>query len=86
MSDLSLLKWQCRRGTKELDLVLTSYLESYYQAASRREQSAFNQLLELEDPVLADLLLGNISADNKPLQSLVIKLRVLGHPSKNKLN
>jgi antitoxin CptB len=78
MSDLSLLKWQCRRGIKELDLVLTSYLESYYQVACHSEQRAFNQLLALEDPVLAALLLGNMSIDNKPQQSLVIKLRTLG--------
>jgi len=46
MSELSQLKWQCRRGMKELDLVLTHYLESQYLLASPQEQQTFKELLE----------------------------------------
>ncbi len=74
MSETSALKWQCRRGTKELDLVLNNYLERYYQTASQSEKSAFKQLIELEDPILSDLLLGKSSADNTVQQDLILKL------------
>jgi len=33
MSKLSQLKWRCRRGVKELDLILNTYLEQYYENA-----------------------------------------------------
>ena len=77
MSETSQLKWQCRRGTKELDIVLNNYLERYYQTASRSEQSAFKQLIELEDPILSDLLLGKSSIDNTAQQGLILQLKKL---------
>jgi antitoxin CptB len=57
MSEYSQLKWQCRRGVKELDLLLTNYLQHTYPFANKKEQMAFKQLLTLEDPVLFALLL-----------------------------
>ena len=58
-AELARLKWLCRRGVKELDIVLEKWLASRYQSASAEEQKAFAQLLELEDPVLFDLIQGN---------------------------
>jgi antitoxin CptB len=69
------LKWQCRRGTKELDLVLTHYLEHHYPQANNKEQSAFKQLLSLEDPVLADLIAGNKRSDTPHQHHLINTLR-----------
>ena len=61
--ELSRLKWQCRRGVKELDIILTRYLEQNYPVADKQAQIAFEQLLTLEDPILFDLLLENTVAD-----------------------
>ncbi|MCP4983899.1 MAG: succinate dehydrogenase assembly factor 2, partial [Gammaproteobacteria bacterium] len=33
MTEISRLRWLCRRGMKELDLVMTGYLENYYNNA-----------------------------------------------------
>jgi antitoxin CptB len=74
---LSPLKWQCRRGVKELDIVLSHYLKQNYLSADKQEQIAFKQLLELEDPVLFDLLLGNTFAYNEAQQKLIKKLRLV---------
>ncbi|HFC93112.1 MAG TPA: succinate dehydrogenase assembly factor 2 [Leucothrix mucor] len=74
MSKISQLKWQCRRGTKELDFILNNYLERYYQNASQSEQSAFKQLIELDDPILSDLFLGESLVDNTIQQNLILKL------------
>jgi antitoxin CptB len=46
----SLLRWQCRRGMKELDLVLRRYLDRDYAAATPALQQAFAELLLREDP------------------------------------
>ncbi len=57
MSDYSKLHWQCRRGMRELDILLERYLESTYADSSDAEKSAFQQLLTLSDPDLAGYLL-----------------------------
>jgi antitoxin CptB len=53
MNELARLKWQCRRGTKELDLLLMNYLENHYHKADAGQKKRFAELLNLED---ADLL------------------------------
>jgi antitoxin CptB len=51
------LKWHCRRGMKELDVLLTQYLEQNYDKASKKEQQAFENLLKLSDNDLYALLI-----------------------------
>ena len=51
------LRWQCRRGMKELDQLLTRYLDGHYTAASENDKAAFRALLELSDPELVGYLL-----------------------------
>jgi antitoxin CptB len=53
----SQLRWQCRRGMRELDELLSRYLETAYNGASAGEKAAFRSLLELPDPDLASYLL-----------------------------
>jgi len=52
MDELSKLRWQCRRGTKELDLLLSHYLENRYQEANAADKHYFLELLEQEDSEL----------------------------------
>ena len=52
MHQLAKLRWQCRRGTKELDLLLQRYLDSGYLLADDEEKALFVELLELEDDEL----------------------------------
>ena len=75
MSELSRLRWLCRRGMKELDVVLTRYLDGGFNQASQQEQQAFKHLLEMPDPDLFSLLVGRITAEDNTINSLVQKLR-----------
>ena len=52
------LKWRCRRGMGELDLLLQDYLQLRYPQAPVAEREAFAALLELQDPLLFAYLLG----------------------------
>jgi antitoxin CptB len=52
MDELAKLKWQCRRGTRELDLLLNDYLENRFIKANPAEQSYFLEILKLEDSIL----------------------------------
>ncbi|MDO9424425.1 MAG: succinate dehydrogenase assembly factor 2 [Methylobacter sp.] len=60
MDELARLKWQCRRGTKELDFLLNRYLETGYLVADEAERSLFIELLELEDDELMGILMGEL--------------------------
>ena len=62
MSDLDRLKWQCRRGSLELDLLMTRYLNNYYSNASDVHKRAFEQLVEYPDTQLYALFMGRITA------------------------
>lgn len=55
---LARLRWRCRRGMRELDVVLARYLERDYPDATTAERRAFEALLELQDPELFAALLG----------------------------
>lgn len=58
MSDLGKLRWRCRRGVRELDLLLLCYLERGYVKADAGQQQAFSRLLDLEDTELMGYLVG----------------------------
>lgn len=51
------LRWRCRRGMKELDVVLERYLQQRYPSAPAAEQQAFQALLDLPDPQLLALVM-----------------------------
>ena len=50
------LKWLCRRGTKELDTAMGTYLLHHYDAADADEQNLFSDLLQEQDPEIMDML------------------------------
>ncbi len=77
MGHLSRLKWQCRRGTLELDILLTRYLETCFEHAEQQEQIEFLKLLELEDTELLPYLMGQRQPEAVPMQQLVKKIRAL---------
>ena len=52
------LVWRCRRGMRELDLILKRWLESHYSSASSDARAQFAQFLQLPDPDIAGYLLG----------------------------
>ena len=71
MSDMSRLRWRCRRGTKELDIVMNRYLQERYETASAEEQASFNALLDIEDPIIFDWLMDKTQAEDANLKALV---------------
>ena len=62
------LKWKCRRGLLELDLILERYL-------SKHDGNGLDELLDLPDNDLLDIAMGR-SDDYAPhLKDLVAQLR-----------
>ena len=75
MNQLAKLRWQCRRGTKELDLLLQRYLETGYLVADAKEKEQFVELLALEDGKLLESLMGELEVEAGELMILVEKIR-----------
>jgi antitoxin CptB len=77
----SRLAWRCRRGTKELDLLLLGWLARSFESATVPERAAFAALLELPDPDLADCLLAGAQPADAALAATVAAIRPVAEPS-----
>ncbi len=60
---------------KELDLLLIGYLDARYPSAGEAEQGAFCELLELQDPVLFDYLIGRDQPASEEQRRVIDALR-----------
>lgn len=69
------LRWRCRRGAKELDVLLTAYLEQRYVAATTVQQQTFERLLDLPDPELLKLLLGTEVTEDPAVAAVIASIR-----------
>jgi len=76
-NDSKPLKMLCRRGLKELDLVLKTYLEKYSHSASIEEINALKSLLKMDDHSLLSLIIKPPQDASTVLLSLYKKLQNL---------
>jgi antitoxin CptB len=64
------LLWRCRRGMKELDVMLERFAREALAHASPQERAVLEELLALPDPLLAGYLLG----ENTPPEPRLARL------------
>lgn len=57
MSEYAKIKWHCRRGMRELDLLLERFLESGYGSLTDTDKALFSRFLEEPNERLVDWLL-----------------------------
>jgi antitoxin CptB len=69
------LQWRCRRGTKELDVMLNRFLDAHYAELSDEELLGFNQLLDAQDTDLWMWLSGKYEADSETNKYWTNKIR-----------
>ena len=69
------LGWQCRRGMRELDELLKTFLLKRYSMLDSHEQQVFEILLEYPDSVLLELLMGRMMAADRDVALLVANIR-----------
>jgi antitoxin CptB len=67
------LKWKCRRGLLELDLVLERFLQSGFLSGG--EIRSMHELLELPDNDLWDIVCGRSEQYSAHLKDVVARLR-----------
>ncbi len=73
--ELGKLRWRCRRGMRELDALLATFVQTSYASLSADDKTRFGALLELPDPELYAYLLGRYDAADPNLERLLSRIR-----------
>ena len=67
MADLDRIRWHCRRGLLELDLILERFNQKHLMALSTLQLEEFKELLALDDNDLLDLIMERIPVTDQRL-------------------
>jgi len=73
--EMQRLRWQCRRGMLELDLLLERFLEVGYPKLSEGEKAVFTSLLDYQDQDLHEWVMGQAEPEDEDMRRLVARLR-----------
>lgn len=68
---LGQLRWQCRRGMLELDYILENFLEQRYASLTLEQKHLFVRMLDFEDQLLLDWVMGNVVPSDANIRQLV---------------
>ena len=60
MAEYDRIRWRCRRGLLELDLVLERFLAQRFDRLDAAERGLFDELLDAPDNDLLDMALGRM--------------------------
>ena len=72
---LARLRWRCRRGLLENDLVLERFIAARGAGLGEQEIAMLDRLLDLTDNDLWDLIAGRAEPDDPTLAPMVRALR-----------
>lgn len=69
------MHWQCRRGMRELDVLLQGFLENGYEALDQSARKTFEAVLEYPDSLLLEVLMGRLVPADKDVADVVKCIR-----------
>jgi antitoxin CptB len=78
--ELKKLRWACRRGMRELDIWLGTFLETRYDALTDTEKTAFVRLLGCQDQELFDWLMGKAQPVEHEFHALISAIQAASRP------
>jgi antitoxin CptB len=71
MAEADRIRWQCRRGLLELDLVLMKFLDGQLENLSPAGMATFKRLLNYPDNDLWDLINGKATAPDPDIAQII---------------
>ncbi len=74
-TELKRMRWRCRRGMLENDLLLARFLDARGEALTETEAASLDRLLALADGELWDLLSGRAEPNDAALGPLLSAMR-----------
>lgn len=69
------LRWQCRRGMLELDILLEEFLDHAYADLDEDGRAAFEDLLTYPDQLLYEYLMGQQVPTDQGIASVIRRIR-----------
>jgi antitoxin CptB len=70
----SRLRWRCRRGMRELDVLLERWLDEHWCAAGAEDRVSFERLLDCEDDRLWAWMTGRETPSDEALAAIVRRI------------
>lgn len=67
------MRWRCRRGMLELDIILQRFIDNHYEQLDEYQLELFEVLLSLPDHDLWNIIIGNTKVFDNQFQP-VLKL------------
>ena len=74
-AEIGRLKWQCRRGIKEVEVILLPYFQRHYQALSSDKKAVFERLLHCHDVDLFEWFTVRSTSDDKEIRGLIDEIQ-----------
>ncbi|TKB46185.1 succinate dehydrogenase assembly factor 2 [Thalassotalea mangrovi] len=65
------LKWACRRGMLELDVLFMPFVDEAWDQLSDQQKQVFERLLECDDPELFAWFMGHEECKDEQLNAMV---------------
>ena len=72
--EISKVIWKCRKGIREIDILLSRYTEKVYPTLNPQQQSEYVEFIDLDTYEILDMLVNNTPC-NKKYQKIVDELR-----------
>ena len=73
---LNKLRWKSRKGIRELDILLQSYLDTHYSSLDSLDKKLFEEILEIDTYDLLNAISGK-SSYNEKYESIITQLSKL---------
>ncbi len=71
----SKVRWQCRRGMRELDVLLLGFFDARYDTLSKKEKNTFLSLLSYPDNELLEWLMARSKPKDSGLNHVITQIR-----------
>lgn len=71
LRDKNRMRWACRRGMLELDVLFAPFVEEAYDDLDETQQRQFRRLLTCDDPDLFAWFMGHETCPDEELRSMV---------------
>ncbi|MFA6203027.1 MAG: succinate dehydrogenase assembly factor 2 [Gallionella sp.] len=72
---LQRVRWRCRRGLLELDIVFGRFVDTHYSGLTASERQTFDELLDMPDNPLWDMISGRKETETESQAALLAKIK-----------
>ena len=75
MAELDKIRWHCRRGLLELDLILEKFNQRHLLGLDPEQLDRYRELLEFQDNELLELVMGRAASPDRRYEGILQRLR-----------